>query len=176
VPIAPSNFAPDEGDLTQAIFVYGEENRRSMAQNLQASGARVISGSALRNYQEKGALGMIYIGMLPVIFFAVYMLYSRSKYKNRAGAGAFFFENDQLVLNTGLPYPIPFDEIECVELHYSPWELEHKLSYEMSIKVIKTDGKTKRVFYKGYRTAKLATPADMKAALEAKGIRCVDAV
>jgi len=44
VPIAPSNFAPDEGDLTQAILVYGEENRRSMAQNLLASGALVILG------------------------------------------------------------------------------------------------------------------------------------
>jgi len=112
--------------------------------------------------------------MLPVIVFAAYILYSRSKYKNKAGAGAFFFEDGRLVLNTGIPCPIPFDEIERVELHYSPWELEHKLSYEMSVRVVRTNGKTKRVFYKGYRTAKLATPADMKAALEKNGIRCVD--
>jgi len=114
--------------------------------------------------------------MLPVLAFTVYLLYSRSKYKNKAGAGAFFFEDGRLVLNTGIPYPIPYGEIECVELHYSPRELERRLSYSLSIKVIKKDGKTKRVFYKGYRTAKLATPADMKAALEERGIRCVDVV
>lgn len=119
---------------------------------------------------------IFYAAMLPVAAFLVYMLYSRSKYKNRAGAGAFFFENDSLVLNTGIPYPIPFNDIECVELHYSPWEIEHKLSYGLSIKVIKKTGKAKWVFYKGYRTAKLATPADMKAALEERGIRCIDAV
>jgi len=42
--IAGVPIAPDEGDLTQAYFVYGEENRRSMAQNLQASAVPVISG------------------------------------------------------------------------------------------------------------------------------------
>ena len=102
-----------------------------------------------------------------------YFIYSRSKFKNKSNAGAFFFENDSLVLNTGIPYPIPLNEIECVELKYNPWELEHKMSYSMAIKVTKKDGKTKQVFYKGYRTAKLALPSDMKMALEDKGIRCV---
>ncbi len=32
----------------EAYLVYGEENRRSMAQNLQASGALVILGYALK--------------------------------------------------------------------------------------------------------------------------------
>lgn len=108
----------------------------------------------------------------PVIAIAV-VVFMRSKYKNRANAGAFFFENDSLVLNTGIPCPIPFGEIECVELHYNPWELEHQLSYGLWIKVVKKDGKTKRVFYKGYRTAKLALPSDMEAALRQQGIRCV---
>lgn len=63
--------------------------------------------------------------MLPAIAFLIYTVYSRSKYKNRAGA--FFFENDSLVLNT--------------------------VSYALSIKVIKKTGKTKRVFYKGYKAA-----------------------
>ncbi len=112
-------------------------------------------------------------GMAPVVIFVVVILVTRSQYKNRSNAGAFFFENNSLVLNTGIPYPIPFDEIECVELHYSLWELEHKLSYSLTVKVIKKSGKTKRVFYKGYRTAKLALPSDMEAALQEKGIRCV---
>ena len=43
----------------------------------------------------------------------------------------------------------------------------------MAIKVTKKDGKTKTVYYKGYRTAKLALPSDMKAALEEKNVRCV---
>ncbi len=111
--------------------------------------------------------------MAPVIIFGVIILAKRSKYQNRSNAGAFFFENDSLVLNTGIPYPVPFDEIECVELHYNSWELEHKLSYSLMVKVIRKSGQTKRVFYKGYRTAKLALPSDMEAALQEKGIRCV---
>lgn len=116
---------------------------------------------------------LYYIGMLPVLIFAIYLLYSRSKYKNKANAGAFFFENGSLVLNTGIPYPIPFDQIERVELRYNSWELEHKLSYGLTIKVIKKDGKSKWVMYKGYKTAKLALPTDMEAALQEKGINCV---
>lgn len=111
--------------------------------------------------------------ILPVLIFVWYMAASRLKYKNRANAGAFFFEEDSLVLNTGIPYPIAIDDIEYVELNYSTWELEHKWSYTLFIKVVKKNGKTKRVFYKGYRTAKLALPSDMVAALEEKGIRCV---
>ena len=116
---------------------------------------------------------MFWIYMIPVIIFLLFVVISRRKYKNRANAGAFFFEENQLVLNTGIPYPIVIDEIDYVELRYSTWELEHKLSYGLSIKVVKKNGKKKRVFYKGYRTAKLATPSDMIAALEEKGIRCV---
>lgn len=116
---------------------------------------------------------LYYLGMLPVLAFVVYMLYSRSRYKNRRGAGAFFFENDSLVLNTGLPYAIPLQEIDCVELHFNSWELENRWSYSLWVKVLRRDGKTKRVFYKGYRTAKLALPSDMEAALREKGVRCV---
>lgn len=111
--------------------------------------------------------------MLPILAFGTYVIYSRSKYKNKSNAGAFFFENDNLVLNTGLPYPIPFGEIERVELHYNSWELEHQLSYNLRVKVFRKNGKTKWVVYKGYRTAKLALPSDMEAALQEKGIRCI---
>ena len=97
----------------------------------------------------------------------------RGKYKNKSNAGAFFFEDGSLVLNTGIPYPIPFENIDRLELSYSPWELEHRLSYSLGVKVFKKDGKKKWVFYKGYKTAKLATPYDMEAALKAHGIRCV---
>ena len=97
----------------------------------------------------------------------------RGKYKNKSNAGAFFFENGCLVLNTGIPYPIPLEDIDHVELSYSPWELEDRLSYSLGVKVLKRDGKKKWVYYKGYKTAKLATPYDMEAALNERGIRCV---
>ncbi len=86
---------------------------------------------------------------------------------------AFFFDMDSLVLNTGIPYAIPFDDVDFVTLQYSAWELEHKLSYGLWVKVTRKSGKTKRVFYKGYRTGELATPMDMRDALEAKGLRVV---
>ncbi len=117
---------------------------------------------------------LIYIPyMLSFVVIFYFFVFKRLKYKNRSNAGAFFFENDALVLNTGVPYPIPLDEVECVELHYSARELERQLSYGLWVKVIKKDGKTKRVYYKGYRTAKLALPGDIKAALEEKGLRVV---
>ena len=107
-----------------------------------------------------------YILLLGVILY--FFIYKRSKFKNRSWSGAFFFENGCLVLNA-----IPFDEIERVELHYNQWELDHRWSYGLWVWVIKKDGKTKKVYYKGYRTAKLALPSDMKAALEEKGLRVV---
>lgn len=113
-----------------------------------------------------------YIPFVLVLGFVVYLLYSRSKFKNRKGGGAFFFENDCLVLNTGLPYAIPYGDIDYVQLKYSSWELEHQMSYGLTVRVFKKNGKRKTVFYKGYGTAKLAYPADMAAALEANGIRC----
>lgn len=109
----------------------------------------------------------------PPLLIVALFIYKRSKYKNRKNAGAFFFENDCLVLNTGIPYAIPLDEIEQVELQYSPWELEHMFSYTLNIKVIRKDGRSKWVFYKGYRTANLRLPSDMKTALEEQGIVCV---
>lgn len=114
---------------------------------------------------------MFYIMSLGIILYL--FVYKRSKFKNRSGAGAFFFENNCLVLNTGIPYPIPFDEIERVELHYSQRELDHRWSYGLWVWAVKKNGKTKKVYYKGYRTAKLPLPSDMKAALEENGLRVV---
>ena len=114
-----------------------------------------------------------FITLVPVVVILVLFVVKRSKYKNRSNAGAFFFENGSLVLNTGIPYPIPFEEIDCVELHYSARELNSKLSYGLGVKVIRKNGRKKWVYYKGYRTAKLATPFDMEAALKERGIRCV---
>ena len=114
-----------------------------------------------------------FITLVPVVVILVLFVVKRSKYKNRSNAGAFFFENGSLVLNTGIPYPIPFEEIDCVELHYSARELNSKLSYGLGVKVIRKNGRKKWVYYKGYRTAKLATPFDMEAALRERGIRCV---
>ena len=114
-----------------------------------------------------------FLPMALVIAVVIGVFVKRSQYQNRSNAGAFFFENGSLVLNTGLPYPIPFEEIDCVELHYSVRELNSKLSYGLGVKVIRKNGRKKWVYYKGYRTAKLATPFDMEAALRERGIRCV---
>lgn len=113
-----------------------------------------------------------FLPMAAVLAFTAYMLIQRSKYPDRKGGGPFFFDGDNLVLNTGLPYPVPLAEIERVELKYSTWELEHKLSYGLTVKVFRRNGKTKTVLYKGYGTAKLAYPVDMAAALQARGVRC----
>lgn len=115
---------------------------------------------------------IMFLPMAAVLAFCVYMLASRFKYKNRKGGGPFFFENDCLVLNTGLPYPIPLGEINFVRLVYSNWQLEHQLSYGLTVQVFWPDGRKKNVLYKGYGTATLAYPADMAAALEAHGVRC----
>ena len=112
-----------------------------------------------------------------ILFFSspvvIYYLIHRRTHKDAPIGGAFFFDMDNLVLNTGIPYAIPFDDIDFVELQYNSWELEHKLSYGLWVKVTRKNGKTKRVWYKGYRTAELALPSDMKDALEAKGLRVV---
>ena len=82
-----------------------------------------------------------FIVLVPVIVIVVLFVVKRGKYKNKSNAGAFFFENGCLVLNTGIPYPIPFEDIDQVELSYSPWELENRLSYSLGVKVLKRDGK-----------------------------------
>lgn len=114
-----------------------------------------------------------FVPMALVIAVVIAVFVKRSQYKNKSNAGAFFFENGNLVLNTGIPCPISFDNIDHVELSYNPWELKNKLSYSLGVKVFKKDGKKKWVYYKGYKTAKLATPFDMEAALQEHGIRCV---
>lgn len=78
---------------------------------------------------------IFYIPMLFLFIFVGYMIYKRSQYRNKANAGAFFFEDNNLVLNTGIPYAVAFDQIDRVELHYNSWELEHQLSYSLSVKV-----------------------------------------
>lgn len=112
-----------------------------------------------------------------IIFFSIpYIIYyfvHRHTHKNAPIGGAFFFDMDSLVLNTGIPYAIPFSDIDCVELRYNAWELEHKYSYGLWVKVVRKDGGSKRIFYKGCRSGELATPFDMRDALEAKGLRVV---
>lgn len=112
-----------------------------------------------------------YIIILGVILY--FFVYKRSQFKNATWSGPFFFENDCLVLNTGVPYPIPFGDIDHVELHYSQRQLDSRWSYGLWVWVVRRNGKTKKTFYKGYRTAQLALPSDMQAALEDKGLRVV---
>ena len=104
---------------------------------------------------------------VPLIMILAAFGYSRGRYKNISNAGAFFFEDGCLVLNTGAPYAIPIEKIDHVELRYSARELESRLSYNMTVKVVRRDGSAKSCVYKGYRTAKQALPADMAAAVEA---------
>ena len=54
-----------------------------------------------------------------------------------------------------------------------PWELENRMSYSLGVTVFRKNGKKKWVYYKGYKTAKLATPQDMEAAMREHGIPCV---
>ena len=120
-----------------------------------------------------GEVFSTFVTLVPVALVLVLLVVKRSRYKNRSNAGALFFEDGCLVLNTGIPTPIPFHEIDRVELSYSPWELENRMSYNLCVTVFKKNGKKKWVFYKGYKTAKLATPQDMEAAMRAHGIPCV---
>lgn len=110
-----------------------------------------------------------------IIFFSIpyiiYYLIHRHTHKNAPIGGAFFFDMGALVLNTGIPYAIPFDDIDFVELQYNSWELERQMSYGLWVKVVRKDGKTKRVFYKGSCAGE--QPAGMRDALEAKGLRVV---
>ena len=110
--------------------------------------------------------------LLPLIVILAAFGYSRGRYRNFAHARAFLVEGGALVLNTGVPYPIPVENIDCVELRCSGWELENRLSYGLTVKVIRKDGTAKSCYYKGCRTAKLALPSDMAAEIEAHGLRC----
>lgn len=111
---------------------------------------------------------------IPVAAWGIFILSSRSRYKNRKNAGIIFFENDSLVLNTGLPYPILLNDIECVELSYRQWEQQHLLHYPVKIKVIQKSGKSKSLAYECRKYGKPGNnPSDMKTALEEKGVRCV---
>lgn len=74
-----------------------------------------------------------------------------------------------MVLHTGAPVPIPFVDIDHIELPYNQWELDHQLSYRLWVWVVMKNGKTRKIYYKGYGTGKY--PVDMKAALEEKGLR-----
>ena len=116
-----------------------------------------------------------YVPCVVAIGVVIYVYgFKRRKFKNRKDAGAFFpffFENDCLVLNTGLPTPIPFVNIDHIELHYNQWELDHQLSYRLWVRVVMKNGKTKKIYYKGYGTGKYPYPVDMKAVLEEKGLR-----
>lgn len=91
---------------------------------------------------------IFYIPMLLLLVFVGYMIYKRSQYRNKANAGAFFFEDNNLVLNTGIPYAVAFDQIDRVELHYNSWELEHQLSYSLSVKVFQKTGSQSWYFIK----------------------------
>lgn len=102
--------------------------------------------------------------MLPVVIVFCYVIYSRSKYKNRAKGEPFFFEDDKLVLDAVLRmHEIPVLEIDHVELKCSA----SAMPYMISIIVVKKNGKTKASSYMGY-----TSPSDMVETLEKRGIYC----
>ena len=100
--------------------------------------------------------------------FALYFILHRATHKNAPISGPFFFDMDCLVLNTGVPYSIPFSDIDRVELEYRAGELETRITYNLWIRVVRKNGQTKKVWYKGSRSGEL--PADYQAALEEKGL------
>ena len=87
--------------------------------------------------------------------FALYYILHRFTHKNAPISGPFFFDMDCLVLNTGIPYSIPFSDIDHVELEYRAGELETRITYSLLIRVVRKSGQTKQVWYKGSRTGKL---------------------
>lgn len=103
----------------------------------------------------------------------ILVVVKRSKYQNKSLAGPFFIEDDRLVINTLIPKPILFSDIDYVELHYNSWELEHKFSYELIMRVIKKDGKIQRAFYKGYKTTSQDPISNMEEVLTDNGLKCV---
>lgn len=112
---------------------------------------------------------LLTFGPVMLILGAVFVC--RRRYKNSSWSGAFFFEEDKLVLNSGIPYPIPLAEIDRVELKYNRWELEQRVSYSLWLRVIRRDGRQRRVFYKGSCYGKVL-PEDMAASLRERGVRC----
>ena len=105
--------------------------------------------------QKKGRISMgiweifsTFITLVPAVLILVLFAVKRSRYKNRSNAVALFFDGD-------------------------PWELENRMSYSLGVTVFRKNGKKKWVYYKGYKTAKLATPQDMEAAMREHGIPCV---
>lgn len=48
-----------------------------------------------------------FLPLAVIVAVAALVIVRRRKYRNKSNAGAFFFENDSLVLNTGIPHPIP---------------------------------------------------------------------
>ena len=117
----------------------------------------------------------IFMLLNPVIFILVIVLIvrmgaARWKYKGH-WSGPFFFDGEELVVNTGIPVPIPMEEIDHVELRYNQREVERHTAYSMWVRVVRRNGKVKRAVYQGSRMAQL--PRDWQAMLEEKGIRVV---
>lgn len=110
---------------------------------------------------------LVMIGMFAPIFI------SRSKYKNKKNGVPFFFENQQLVLNSMVPYPIDFSDIDHVELDYSPENLERISGTYIKIIVFKKNGKKRRVFFQTKRFDPKTHPFEMERLLTERGIRCV---
>lgn len=107
-----------------------------------------------------------------IVLFAPIFI-SRSKYKNKKNGVPFFFENDQLVLNSMIPYPIDFSDIDRVELDYSLENLERISGTYIKIIVFRKNGKKRRVFFQTNRFKPETHPFEMERLLMEQGIRCV---
>ena len=107
---------------------------------------------------------MIWISMLPVVIVFGYVVYCRSRYRNRPKGESFFFEGDKLVLDAVLRmHEIPILEIDHVVLRCSA----STTPYMITITVVKKNKKTKASSYMGY-----TSPSDMVETLGKRGIYC----
>lgn len=82
----------------------------------------------------------------------------------------FSFADDMLIINTGSIFSVHRSLVECVELQYNPNAMQHKY-YEMTIHIVTTAGRGKRIRYRGSRSG--VQPQEMAAAFMAHGMKCV---
>lgn len=108
--------------------------------------------------------------VLVVVFVISFLLARKAQDRIVSDLSPFSFADDVLIINTRTSFSVQSSGIECVELQYSQKALQNRF-YDMSIQVVKTDGSSKKIRYRGSGSG--AQPQDMATALTAHHIKCV---
>lgn len=111
----------------------------------------------------------IFIPILALVLVISFVLGKKSRDKIVSDRSPFSFADDMLVINTGTRFAVQFSQIDYIELQYNPKSLQNRF-YDMKIKIVKTDGSSKNIKYKGSGCG--SKPADMAASLKAHNINC----